>query len=496
MINTSLNTQAIYDYHNNASTLGGIVKDSQKDQPGPFSGLWRSGSALDTSTNTFSTKTEEDRKKLISALESAASNTNASSWELEALGIKNADGSRPNLQDPNTKKQLALLAQQLRAIDANQGFGGADAFSKGGDKAQSDALTKLRSEYIAKVTDDSKNSGIVDTRDVLAQGLLESVAISPNVPEDLEKQIQAANSGDGLSPEFITKLREEVKKRHDNNPNDSDTRRHIARATLDELNKQIALASNGKNREKTLEEAFKAKNGNGDPKLMALVDFYKRAVGANLPRDKEQLEAQVQRERASRGFGLKAGTEVKGDTVYKLATGAEQVPQEVQTLKNGITIAKGYTVDKVDGNIATVSDGKDKYQYRTEILAGGVRRTIVSALDENNKPAENETAVYIQKQAKKDKEVQKGNLYMVKGRQPKAEKALVAQRDKTEQRAIAAAKKEKELAIPKPIIASASAPATSTPVASAKAGSSASTSQTTAQAPKTITGPKGHTKTV
>ena len=452
----SINTQAIYDYHNNASTLGGIVKDSQKDQPGIFSGLWRSGRDLGFSTMTFSTQTEERRKKLISELENAVNNTNASPWELKSLGIQNADGTQLNLQDPNTKKQLVLLAQQLKAIDANQGFGGADAFSKNA-KDRSDALDKLRSEYIVKVTDDSKKSGIVDTRDVLAQGLLESVAISPNVPEDLERQIKAAaDSGNGLSSEFITTLREEVKKRHEKNPNDSDTRRHIARATLDELNKQIASASNGKNRETTLEEAFKAKNGNGDPKIMGLVNFYRMSVGANLPTNKEQLEAQVQRERASRGFGLKAGTEVRGDTVYKLATGAEQVPQEVQTLKNGITIAKGYKVDKVDGNTATVSDGTHKYHYRTDVLAGDVRRTIVTAVDENNKPAEKETAVYIQKQAKEDKKVKKGNLYMVKGRDPKAEKPLVAQRDKTEQRAIDAAKKEKDLAIPKPITASAS----------------------------------------
>jgi hypothetical protein len=491
---STINTQAIYNYYNNASTLEGIVTDSQKDQPRGFSGLWRSGDELWYKTNTFSTQTKEKREKLISALESAVSNSGASAFELDQLGIKNADGTQLNLQDPNTKKQLALLAQQLKAIDANQGFVGADAYSKGGDKAQYDELNRLGSEYIAKINTASSQTGVVDTRDVLAQGLVESGAKSTDIPEQLEQQIKEANSAGGIDAGFIKKLREEVTKRYNNNPNDSDTRRHIARATMDELSRQIDSVSKGKNKEQALQEAFDGKSQSDNAKITGLVKLYKSTVGANLPRNKEQLEAQVQAQRASRGFGLPAGTEVQGDRAYKLATGEEQVPEEVQTLKNGITLAKRYKVEKVDGSIATVSYDGNEYQYRTDVLAGGVRRTIVTALDKNKKPAENETAVYIQKQAKKGKEVQKGNLYMVKGRDPEADKALVAQRDKTEQRTIALAKKETELFVPKPIVASA--PATSTPATSAKSGGSAPASQTTAQTPKIIKGPKGGPKTV
>jgi hypothetical protein len=422
------------------------------------------------------------REALLSALNTGISGDASAKIKLAKFGLELGSEDIETL-----KPQLQALKARIEASNPsnpNRSNMDMDAFSKGGRDRLYGELSKLRQQY-NQALETQQRQGVVDTQTLME---VEAVDTEQNLPASFKTHLQQSietlqkeanqNQGDlGKFSEWAGRLQVGVAKK-----GDGESGKAMRTATHDimgQLNQRLQdLAKDGKSPQDILKAAFK-----GDPKyseISAYIKLHQSLVGGNLPRNAEQVQAQVQAQRASRGFGLPAGTEVKGDRTYKLATGEEQIPQKVKTLKNGITIAEGYTVDKVDGNIATVSDGTHKYQYRTEVLAGGVRRTIVSALDENNKPVKNETAVYIQKQAKKDKEVKKGNLYMVKGRDPEADKALVAQRDKTEQRAIALAKEEKKLSVPKPIVAST--PATSTPVASGKAGSSAPASQPVAKA--------------
>ncbi|MFN9691262.1 MAG: hypothetical protein ACK551_04095 [Vampirovibrionales bacterium] len=428
------------------------------------------------------------REALLSALNTGISGDASAKIKLAKFGLELGSEDIETL-----KPQLQALKARIEASNPsnpNRSNMDMDAFSKeGGRDRLYGELSKLRQQY-NQALETQQRQGLVDTQTLMA---VEAVDTEQNLPASFKTHLQQSietlqkeaeqNKGDlGKFSEWAGRLQEGVAKK-----GDGESGKAMRTATHDimgQLNQRLQdLAKDGKSPQDILKAAFK-----GDPKyseISAYIKLHQSLVGGNLPRNAEQVQAQVQAQRASRGFGLQAGTEVQGDRTYKLATGEEQIPQEVQTLKNGITIAKGYTVDKVDGNIATVSDGTHKYQYRTDVLAGGVRRTIVTALDENSKPVNNETAVYIQKQApkgKEGKEVKKGNLYMVKGRNPEADKALVAQRDKTEQRAIALAKKEKDLVVPKPIIASVSTTPTT--------GSAASvpTSQRTAKAPTAKSG--------
>jgi hypothetical protein len=511
MISTSLNTQILQlgNEYTNAGTFEGIKNDggawfgdrlhaqkSQRNNLRRMSGYTLEGwlgdslnpfrDGDDYSRHDLSEEMRLKREALLSALNTGISGDASAKIKLAKFGLELGNEDIETL-----KPQLQALKARIEASNPsnpNRSNMDMDAFSKGGRDRLYDELSKLRQQY-NQALETQQRQGLVDTQTLMT---VEAVDTEQNLPASFKTHLQQSietlqkeanqNQGDlGKFSEWAVKLQEGVAKK-----GDGESGKAMRTATHDimgQLNQRLQdLGKDGKSPQDILKAAFK-----GDPKyseISAYIKLHQSLVGGNLPRSKAEVEAQVQAQRASRGFGLREGTEVQGDRAYKLATGEEQITAGVQTLKNGITIPKGYTVDKVDGNIATVSDGTHKYQYRTEVLAGGVRRTTVSALDENNKPAENETAVYIQKQAKKDKTVEKGNLYLVKGRNPEADKALVAQRDKTEQRAIDLAKKEKELAIPKPIIASASAPAKKTDAT------------TTAQAPKTITGPKGHTKTV
>ncbi len=486
MIN-SINTQAIYNYYNNASTLEGIVTDNN---PNGISRLNSGARQLKLNNATYLNRTKENRQKLIDALKGAAGGDSSSYSTLRDLEIQLPENA--TYGDPEVKKQLANLAIRLEAIESNRPSLNADAYSKGQDD-QYNNLMVLQSQYKQRL----KAQGVLDTTDLYGQSQIQGVQIDPTDIAGHTATIK--ESYDRLSPEFTTfstKLKKEVDDRKAKNPKDPDTVRHIARATMQQLNNRIGDLANGKSREQVLEDAF---NGKGNPEILAYMDLYKRAVGANLPTNEAQLQAKVGERQVQQASFWPTQEELKSvegskgkEQMFRLARAGNQSNAQVSaaiedrqtrflTLGGGQTLYKG-------------SDGK-LYLYDTDVnKQTWVQTTEVSQIKIDEETAKKykgkgfadtdkrlsyDATIYSQKVDPKDK-VKKGDLYATKVNY-KDRKAVEKRRKDVISLATKADLKDSSASASPKETKSASRP-TSTPVASAKASSSAPTSQSTAQA--------------
>ncbi len=410
------------------------------------------------------------RDALLSALEAGINGDASAKTTLAKFGLE-----LDNQDLDAIKPQLIALKTRIEASkQTNRPSLDMDAFSKGGRDRLYTELSELQKQYKTEFEAQQKQ-GILDTQTLTG---LEAVDTTQNLSASFKTHLQQSiqkiqedatqQKGDlGNFNAWATKLQQGVAKH--GNGESGKAMRTATHDIMGQLNQRLQdLAQDGKSPQDILKAAFRGEQ----PEILAYIRLHQRLVGADLPRNAQEVQAKLAEKQVKQASFWPTQEEIKTvkgaeQRMFRLARADNQSNEQVSKAiearqKRFLTLGGGQTLYKG-------SDDK-LYLYDTDVNnKTGVQTTEVSQINIDEKTAKEykdakktfqdtdkrlsyDATIYSQKVDPKDK-VKKGDLYATKVNY-KDRKAVKERREEVVALATKADLKDSS--------ASASAPATST----------------------------------